>query len=445
MEIYSADDIIFALATPWGTGALSVIRVSGQGCIDKLASVFRSRKKLTEVPSGTAVYGSLLNGTEIIDNCIATVWKDGHGYTGEDGVELSCHGGLQTIEAVLSFLPSLGMRQASRGEFSLRAFLHGKMDLTRAEAVRELIDSRSESARATALGRLEGNLEKQIKSVRDNILDVMGIVEVQLDYAEDETEPDIEFPVETVRRAIESLNSIRATYSTGRLYGQGVRIVLAGAVNAGKSSLFNRMLREERSIVSSREGTTRDFIEAQCIIDGIPVRLFDTAGLRDSGDDIEEEGIRRSRLLFEQADIILWLADPSNPVHDRDIENDPRCICVATKSDVSEADINGFISFSSVTGEGYEELCRAISAKLRDGLAPVPEGSLVIQSARQKECLDRACQALEETLEHVNEGLSLDIVSIDIREALDALGELTGEVTTDDILENIFSNFCVGK
>jgi len=441
MGAYRTDDIIFALATPWGTGALAVIRLSGDGCIQALSQHFESRTPLTEAQSGRAVYGNLAN----LDRCVLTVYRDGHGYTGEEAVEISCHGGLQTVKAILEFLQRTGFRQAGRGEFTLRAFMHGKMDLTRSEAVAELIDSRTQKSRNASLQRLDGNLQRLISNLRKDILEIMATVEVQLDYAEDETEPDIGYPVEETQAVIETIDRLRRTYSTGKLYSEGARIVLAGPVNAGKSSLFNYMLNEERAIVSPVEGTTRDFIEGQCSIHGIPVRLYDTAGLRESSDVIEEEGIRRSRSLLDAADLILYLAETEKDI-DPEITKRPNCIVVFTKTDLKgnpeKKDSKGI---SIVTGHGLEELYSLIEEKLCEGVPALDEGELVIQSSRQKDCLDRAYDALTAAIEHNSLGLGLDIVAVDVKEALDALGEITGEVTTDDILDSIFSRFCVGK
>ena len=438
-------DVIFALATPWGTGALAVIRLSGDACIQTLSPYFKSKTPLTEAETGKAVYGNLAN----LDRCVLTVYRDGHGYTGEEAVEISCHGGIQTVKAILEFLQSLGFRQAGRGEFTLRAFMHGKMDLTRSEAVAELIDSKTQRSRNASLQRLDGNLQKCISGIRKDVLEVMATVEVQLDYAEDETEPDLGFPADEVRNILSRIDKLRSTYSAGKLYSEGARIVLAGPVNAGKSSLFNYMLNEERAIVSSVEGTTRDFIEGQCSIHGIPVRLYDTAGLRQSTDVIEEEGIRRSLSLLDAADLILYLAESEKDI-DVEVTKRPNCMTVFTKEDLKKgtpgtSGHSGDLFVSVVTGEGLEELYSAIEAKLSEGIAAVDEGELVIQSSRQKNCLDRASKALCAAVEHDSLGLGLDIVAVDVREALDALGEITGEVTTDDILDSIFSRFCVGK
>ncbi len=447
MKSYNTDDIIFALATGWMKSAIALIRVSGDGCIKALEPSFSCKGCLGEYPSNSAVFGHLnnLKDKNKIDDCIITVFKNHHGYTGEESLEISCHGGLETVKNILSYLQSLGFREANGGEFSLRAFLHGKMDLTKAEAVNELINSRGRQGNLMALNRLSGALFERINEIKNIITDIMSTVEVQLDYSEDEIGEDLSLPFDRLNKAVEMLDDISCTYNTGCLYSQGARIVLTGAANAGKSSLFNLFLKEERAIVSEIKGTTRDYLEAQCSINGIPVRLFDTAGLRESTDILEEEGIKRSHSLLESADLIVYLVDACEPVKDEKITNDSRCICVVNKTDMNPCSIKNCISLSVKTTEGFTDLCNEIEKRLKQDFDIVQDSSLVIENQRQKEDIERAKQALSEASEHVKADLPLDIVTMDIQEALQALGEITGEVTTDDILDKIFSGFCVGK
>lgn len=446
MKYYNTDDVIYALATAWNKSALAVVRVSGAGCVAMLAPSFKCKDGLNSVNSNCVVFGHLRDSqNKPIDDCMVSVFKDGHGFTGEESLEISCHGGLETIKAILTHLQSIGMREAKRGEFTLRAFLHNKVDLTRAEAVNELINSRGNTGRALALSRLNGALYKKIVEIKNTVTDIMSTVEVQLDYAEDEISEDLDFPVNKLHEAVRMINTIGSTYNTGRLYSQGAKIVLAGSSNAGKSSLFNLFLKEERAIVSDIKGTTRDFIEASCNIEGIPVRLFDTAGFRESSDILEEEGIRRSHSLLEDADLIVYLVDATEPEIDENIVRDERCISVVNKVDASSYKHEGFLKLSVVNGEGFAELCSAISEKLKSDIEINGESDLVIENERQKKDLDRAAKALNDAEEHVKMELPLDIVTLDIQEALEALGEITGEVTTDDILDRIFENFCVGK
>lgn len=441
MKTYNTDDIIYALATPWAVGAIAVIRVSGQGCLESLAKIVKCKGGLCSYPSNSAVFCHFAS----LDNVVITVYKDKHGFTGEEAAEISCHGGLEVMKSILEKLGSIGFRKAERGEFTFRAFLHGKLDLTKAEAINELINSKGQKAHSMALSRLEGSLYKRISEIKNLVVSVMGTIEVQLDYSEDEIGEDLTFPADQVNSAIQMIEAILKTYTTGRLYSQGAKVVLAGSTNAGKSSLFNYFLKEERAIVSNIEGTTRDFIESSCTIDGLPIRLYDTAGLRDSSDIIEEEGIKRSYALLDEADLILYLLDGQKEERpDQNIVNDSRTICVNTKIDLGKNAGNG-IGISVVTGEGFDNLVKAISAKLRENCQVSDDSELVIESKRQKLNLERAKEALESALLAQKAQLPLDIISADIQEALEALGEITGEVTTDDILDEIFSNFCVGK
>ena len=453
MNSYDTDDMIFALATPWGKSAIAVVRTSGAGCIKALSPVFSAHGKLEKCSSNTAVFGHLkdLSGKPI-DDVVITVYKDGHGYTGEEALEISCHGGLQVIKAVLALLAKLGFRKALPGEFTLRAFLHEKMDLTEAEAVEELIDAQGRTGQIMALNRLNGSLFNRIVQIKDILLSIMSTVEVQLDYSEDEIGENLDFPVEDLDKALEALDKIRLSYNTGKLYSQGARVVLAGPSNAGKSSLFNFFLKEDRSIVSATKGTTRDFIEAQCVIDGIPVRLYDTAGFRDASqvniDEVELEGIKRSQSLLEAADVIVYMTENmSKELSESPLLKDPRCIVVESKHDLApkRIPIKGAIQLSCITGEGFESLCSRIVELLTQDVVQTGDDALVIQSQRQKENLERCIEALKAAKMALAIDLPLDIVSMDLQEALEALGELTGEVTTDDILDKIFGSFCVGK
>ena len=456
MNSYNPDDIIFALATPWGKSAIAVVRASGTGCIKALEPVFSAHKKLEKCSSNYAVYGHLkdLNG-QPIDDVVITVYKDGHGYTGEEALEISCHGGLQVLKALLALLPKLGFRKALAGEFTLRAFLHGKLDLTRAEAVEELIDSQGRTGQIMALNRLSGSFFDRISQIKALLLSIMSTIEVQLDYSEDEIGENLDFPLEDLNKALDALTKIKLSYKAGRLYSQGARVVLAGPSNAGKSSLFNFFLKEDRSIVSDTKGTTRDFIEAQCTVEGIPVRLYDTAGFRSASqtnlDEVELEGMKRSRSLLEAADVIVYLKDSTDTDNssseDEELLKDSRCILVESKHDLApnHKSSEGVISLSTVTGEGFDQLCKRIASLLTQDIPQTGDEALVIQSNRQKENLGRCIQSLEAARRAYEANLPLDIISMDIQEAIEALGELTGEVTTDDILDKIFGSFCVGK
>lgn len=452
MRNFDADDIIYAPATAWAMGAIAVIRVSGEGCIEAISPDFKvaGGKDLNERASATATYGSLKN----LDDCVITIYRGSRSYTGEESLEISCHGGLQTVKEILSYLAEKGFRKAEGGEFTLRAFLHGKMDLTRAEAVNELILSRSEVSKAMALDRLNGSLYRRIQQIRDRLLSVMGKLEVQLDYSEDEIGEDLTFPREEIEASVSDMDALIRSFSAGRLYSQGAKVVICGRTNAGKSSLFNLFLKQDRAIVSPIKGTTRDFLEAQCTVNSIPIRLYDTAGFRDSlerealEDGIEKEGIRRSEELVDSADLVIYMTDASEPVDEKfDLS---RCIKVLNKADIASEEsfrtpFDSYLRLSVSTGEGFNELCSRLAEKLEEGITLPSSGDPVIENERQKANLERASHSLCSALSKEEEGLPLDLIALDVQEALEALGEITGEVTTDDILDNIFSNFCVGK
>ena len=440
MDEYNTNDIIYALATGWQMSALAIIRISGNGCLEKLSTVFSRPTALLHAKNATMVHGYIIKDGEKIDEVVLSVNKEGHGYTKEEAVEINCHGSLAVIQKLMSVCESLGMRAALGGEFTMRSFLSGSIDLTQAEAVQELVASRSQSERSFALGRLGGNIKDRIEALKTALLKVVALVEIQLDYAEDEVD-DFTFPREDVVKIKDGIESLASTYGMGRLYGQGAKVVLAGNTNAGKSSLFNLLLKQQRAIVSPVQGTTRDYIEAQTAVQGIPVLLYDTAGLRVSTDEIESEGIRRTRGLMDEADIIIYLIDPqsSNDI-DTSLLADARCMKVYSKRDLIPMD---GLSLSVKTGDGVKALVDAMYQKLTAGLTNVDETALVIESDRQHKQLVAAAAALEEALQSVDNGL--DIVALELNDAMTALGSLTGEITSDDILKQIFSGFCVGK
>lgn len=442
MGRYNTDDIIFALATAWAQSALAVIRVSGERCKALLAPHFSRAKALCEAANATLVHGYLKDEDgQVVDEVVVAVYDKGHGYTLEESMEISCHGSLAVIRKILELLGRLGMRSAEGGEFTFRAFLHGRLDLTQAEAVQELVSSQSQVSRALALSRLEGSLRSRIEMLKRSLLAITAAVEVQLDYAEDELD-EFFFPRVQLVEVIEQLGHLASTYRVGRLYRFGARIVLAGSTNTGKSSLFNLLLKQDRSIVSPIRGTTRDYIEADLDIKGIPIRLYDTAGLRQSDDVIESEGIKRTEQLIGQAELVVYLVDSTDvgtlP------EEDERTLVVFNKSDLARPP-HGSLAISAQTGEGVAQLLDAIASRLAKGAVSTGDEQVVIESERQYNLLVLAKQALDRALVLVDQDVPLDIIAVELSEGLEHLGQLTGEVTPADILEQIFSGFCVGK
>ena len=440
MTSYNVDEPIYALATAYAPSALAVIRLSGRNTIEMLSHAFSSSSRLKKAASKTLVHGYILDEGDVrIDEVVLAVYREGSGYTGEEAAEISCHGSLVVLRRLFSRLEQLGFKRAEKGEFTFRAFMHGRMDLTQAEAVEEIIRSKSEKSQEKALDRLSGKLRDSLTDIKTRLVDILASLEVQLDYAEDEIIDEWVFPEAEVSSIISSLKALSSTYGASRIYREGAKVVLAGAANAGKSSLFNLLVKEDRAIVSPVPGTTRDFIETWIDLGGIPVRLFDTAGLRSSDDMVESEGIRRSEALMDDADLIIYLVDPDDALLPEDIDSE-RTLVVYSKRDKRR--MADDLSISSVTGEGVSELIGEVKERLM-GLSPQEEGGLSIDSERQYSYLLSCIDALESA--ERSKDAPVDIMAMFFQSALESLGYITGEVTTEDLLDTLFSKFCLGK
>lgn len=413
------------------------------------------------------VYGSIRHPETraAVDEVMLGVFRGPKSYSGEDMVEIYCHGSIPGIDRLFETLFALGFRQATGGEFTLRAFLNGKLDLTRAEAVQEIISSQSRTAQVLALHRLAGAVEEKVNQFKQGLVEVLAAVSLQLDYPEDEVEA-LDLPRDRLEGIRSGLETLARSYQSGRVYQHGARLVLAGRTNAGKSSLFNALVREERAIVSEVHGTTRDWLEAPFAIQGIPVRLFDTAGLREVDEVIEAEGIRRSGQVIGSAALVLYVVDAVTaagdglPVEDRGYLADMEArgipvVVVWNKIDLAGARRPAAIAagiaetppvhaVSARTLEGIEALLDAIAARLLPG-AGAEDAGVLIDSERQFRLLERAAAAIAQVLESDRAGVSLDLLAMDLQDAVSALGEITGEVTSEDVLSTMFANFCVGK
>ncbi len=450
---FQSEDIIVAAATPPG-GALAMVRLSGPGCIEALASRFSRPEALARATGHTVTHGFVLDASGApADEVTVSVYRAPKSFTGEEAAEIVCHGAAPCVDAVLSACESAGARAALPGEFSFRAFANGKMDLARAEAVGELARAKSSEARAEALSRLSGSLSAEIAEIRDAALGVLAAVEVRLDYGEDEIDGDLGDETAALGALRARLEAISASWKIGRLVEEGAVVAVAGRTNAGKSSLFNRILREERSIVSDIHGTTRDYIEAVFDLGGIPIRLFDTAGIRDSADPVEAEGVRRSRAVLEGADLVLFLADGSegaasaeDALRDAAVPDGTPLVRAWTKTDLVGTALPpaGWIGVSSRTGAGFDDLHRAMLDALGAGGAERAGGTR-IASERHKRLADAASRALGDSEAALGSGLPLDAVALDLRDALESLDAVLGLGVGDDVLETIFSKFCVGK
>ncbi len=459
---YTPEEPISSIATALAPAALGIVRVSGKGCIELVSKVFSRPKALLEAAGNTLVYGWIQNpGGEVpegevskIDEVMLAVYRAPKSFTGEDMVEIFCHGGPAVVTAIQNLMLKIGFRQANRGEYTFRAFINGKTDLTKAEAVKEIIDSHTDASRSHAAGRLAGSLFTEIDDIKKLIIDTLAAIEVEIEYPEDEETIADSFDREDIETAARRLRALADSWRGEKLYQDGARVVLAGRTNAGKSSLFNAILKEERAIVSDIEGTTRDWLESWASINGIPVRLFDTAGLRETSDVIEAQGVEISRNLVHDADVVLYLVDSQSGLNDEDRQFIENCteplIIVETKIDKSsepsvvEPVETTICKISSKTGAGLSDLFSKITAILTAGLS-TERTQAGLGSARQKEAVSAALESVEHALISADDNYTLDAVVQDLEDALDSLGEVTGDVTPDDVLGSIFANFCVGK
>ena len=452
------------IAAQASQGAVAQIRVCGEHSIEMLAKVFSRPRALLGAGGNTVLYGWVRDQDgKRVDEVLVNIYRAPRSYTGEDGADISCHGGAAAAGAILETLRKAGFKDALPGEFTFRAFLNGKIDLTRSESVMELVSARTKNSLEHAVKRLSGTLEREIKAIRGKLLEAVSAVELFLDYPEDEIEAPPLLFAQAAEEVLQKLKKLAASYERERLFLEGALVVIAGRPNAGKSSLFNALLNEDRSIVTEIPGTTRDWIEASVAIEGIPVRLVDTAGLRDSDQEVEILGIERSKSLAEEADSILYIVDSCIGLDDEEkkflsAHKNNSLILVWNKIDCVEAgsappmEKNGnnfpVVPISAANGSGLSELCASIGSLLLQKThmdAYQTSGGAGLGTLRQKELTEKAVSMLEEALLLAKNGQSLDIIAPLLRESLNALGEITGEVSTADVLEIMFSRFCLGK
>lgn len=451
-------DTIAAIATPLGEGALAVVRISGAAALAVADRVFRPAGKHPTMPSvaatHTVLYGHAVRDGVRLDEVLLTVLRAPRTFTREDVAEISCHGGVLSTRLVFEAVLAAGARAAFPGEFTKRAFLNGRLDLTQAEAVADVIHARTDLALAAAQEQLEGKLARRIDRLRDGLMLALAHVEAHIDFPDEDISPDthqalLQRFVDSIREVDELLRTARE----GQILRRGIRAVIVGRPNAGKSSLLNLLLGHDRAIVSPVAGTTRDTIEETANIRGIPVVFIDTAGLRESGDAVEQEGVRRSRESLARADLVLHIMDASEALDGVDaaeliLLQDRARILVRNKCDLPSrlelptgADT---VAVSCLTGEGVEALKDAIRSRVWGGeiRAEMLEATI---NARHQDALRRARVSLDQTREAMSIGQPLELVALDLRMAVNAVGEIVGKTTTEDLLDSIFSTFCIGK
>ncbi len=461
MKPQDKTDTIAAVATGPARGAIGVVRLSGAGAVTAAAAVFHpaSGQALTKYPPRQMVYGTLYGADGgMIDQCLVFFSRGPESYTGEDTAEIHCHGSPQVLSLALEALFAAGVRQAGPGEFTKRAFLNGKLDLTQAEAVIDLIDAETPSAVHCAAGQLTGAIRRRIDGIYDLLVDLMAHFHAVLDYPDEEIDP---FEVETISgqltEAADSLHALLETYHRGRHLTNGVPCAIVGRPNAGKSSLLNALAGYERAIVTSVPGTTRDTVEERCTLGGVLLRLIDTAGLRESSDPVEQLGVARSRAALEEAELVLLVLDGSVPLTQADQEvftlarTAAQAICVVNKCDLPlaldlaelRAIFPSLCVVSAAAGTGLDTL-EALVARAFPQPPDTEQGAL-LTNTRQAEAARRAWEGVEEATQSLAAGMTTDAVLVDVEDALHALGELTGRTVREDITARIFSRFCVGK
>ncbi len=466
-------DTIIALATPSGAGAIAVIRVSGVDAVSIVSGFFKSihGKNLTKQKSHTILLGHIVEDNKTYDQVLVSVFKNPHSYTGEDVVEISCHGSQYIQQQIIQLFLRNGCRMADAGEFTLRAFLNGKLDLSQAEAVADLIASDNEASHQIAIQQMRGGFSNEIKALRDELLNFASLIELELDFAEE----DVEFAnrsqfKDLLIRIQNVLKRLIDSFAVGNVIKNGIPVAIVGEPNVGKSTLLNALLNEERAIVSEIAGTTRDTIEDEISIGGLGFRFIDTAGIRETEDVVEGIGIRKTFEKIEQAQVILYLINgeevqsSENRLQDLNLElrklknkyPQKPLIALVNKNDLINAETKNNLNvtlsavegltvqlLSAKTGDGVEELKNQLLQFVNTGA--LRNNETIVTNTRHYDSLIKALEAVEKVNFAMDDGVSGDLLSLDIREALNHFGEITGEITSDDLLGNIFANFCIGK
>ena len=440
---------ICAISTPFGSGGIAVVRVSGESAIRIVDGLFRGRKSLNDAKAYTVHYGEIVKEQEVLDQVLVSVFRAPHSFTGEDVVEVACHGSVYIQQTLLQWLVDAGCQLAKAGEFTQRAFLNGKMDLTEAEAVADLIAAQTKAEKDLALSQLRGGISNELAMLRERLLTFTSLVELELDFADHE---ELEFADRSELNKLADeidtkIKRLLGSFKTGNAIKQGIPVAIIGAPNVGKSTLLNALLGEERAIVSDIQGTTRDTVEDTLVIGGMLFRFIDTAGMRETEDRVENMGIERSKQAAQKAMVIIHLQDAVAPVDTLSqltALEDKKIIQVYNKVDLVDSFVGeeGSISISAKRGD---------IAQLKDELVRFAEeqcnmqNAVTISSTRHYEALVRALEAIKRVQDGLLLQISGEFLSMDLQDCLDALGEITGQITSQEVLNNIFSKFCIGK
>ena len=458
------DDTIAAIATAPGIGGIGIIRVSGPEACDVVNRIFHSKQSvpLGERQTRTIHYGHIVHPKtgKTLDEVIVVLMKGPHSYTAEDVVEIQCHGGFVSVREILKVLLSEGVRQAEEGEFTKRAFLNGRIDLTQAEAIIDIIDAKTEQSLEVAVNQLDGTLSKYIRALRDELIAMIAHLEVTIDYPEEDIEEVSAQEVRTrLAPILEKMDTLLATAQRGKLLRDGVMVSIIGRPNAGKSSLMNALLREDRAIVTNIPGTTRDSIEEFLTIQGIPVRLIDTAGIRETEDIVESMGVEKARQYLDKADVVVLVIDGSKPLDPEEqellqlITNRPSIIflnkadqaqCVIKEEITALGTFTEIVTISAAQGEGMDEMAKVITSLVQGGSVQASHEAM-LSNVRHITLMEQAKVSLDQSILAIDSGMPIDLIVTDIRAAWELLGDITGESLRESMVDELFKRFCLGK
>lgn len=452
-------DTIAAISTPKGEGGIGIIRISGDKSFEILSKIFNMKNPNKDLGFYKFNYGFIHDNGKIIDEVMIVRMKAPKTYTCEDIVEINCHGGNLITEKVLELVLKNGARHAEQGEFTKRAFMNGRIDLSQAEAVMDLIQGKTEKSISLSMDQLRGDLKEKINKFKKALLDVTAHVNVVLDYPEEGIDDPLpENLRENLEKVYREANILIESYDKGKKIKEGIKTVIVGKPNVGKSTLLNSLLKEERAIVTHIPGTTRDIIEEIINIKGIPLVLVDTAGIRKTEDIVENIGVEKSKQFIEKADLILLVLDASKELEKEDIEviekikeNNKKTIVLLNKIDLerkidlSNYDLENILEISAKDNIGIDEMEEKIYSYIVEEDVENTSEKLIITNIRHKTALEKTKEAVNNIFETIDNGMPMDLISVDLKEALDALSEITGEISSEDILDHVFGNFCVGK